>query len=519
MAQQQPMADERALRIIAFIETYLMVPEGALVGQPVVLRDWQKAIIFGIYGTPTRRAIISVGRKNAKTTLAAMLLLAHLVGPEARRNGQIYSAAQSRDQAAIIFNLAAKMVRMHADLTALVAVRDSAKELVCTATGTRYKALSADASTAHGLSPLLVIHDELGQVRGPRSDLFDALETAMGAQLAPLSITISTQAATDADLLSTLIDDARTGADPKTKLFVYEAPADAALDDEAAWAAANPALGDFLNLEEMRNLAGRAKRMPGFEASFRNLHLNQRVAVNNAFISREVWQLGAGEPDPSAFEDLPCWAGLDLSGRLDLTALVLIAGDPAGILHVEAHFWAPLEGLADRAKRDRAPYDVWARQGLLTTTPGRTVDYGFVAKRIGELMQRCPQLQGIAFDRWRIDDLKRELAEEGIEAPLVPHGQGYRDMGPAIDALEAPALEGMLRHGGHPILTWCAANAVVTADPAGNRKLDKSKTSGRIDGLVSLAMALGLRSRGAVGELPIGPSPWESADFRLIGAC
>ena len=508
--------ETRARRVIDFIERYCHIPEGKDVGKPVVLRDWQKSIICKAYNAkPTpRRVIISLGRKNAKTTLAAFLLLAHVAGPEARPNGQVYSAAQSREQAAVVFKLAAKIVRMSPDLSAIVKVRDSAKSLFCTLNGVEYRALSAEHSTAYGLSPAFLIHDELGQVKGPTSPLYDALETACGAQEEPLSIVISTQAATDADLLSKLIDDARTGADKRTVLIVYEAPKDADLDDEDAWQAANPALGDFLSMTEFRGMAEKAQRMPSFEASFRNLHLNQRVTLTNAFLSADVWKLNAGEPDLSAFEDYPSWWGLDLSARQDLTALVGVCRTPDGLLHVETHFWAPLEGLKHRADRDRAPYDLWHRQGLLTGTPGRSVDYSFVAAKLGQIMQRG-RVSAVGFDRWRIDVLKQELSRAGVEVPLVEVGQGYRDMSPAIEALEPEALAGKLRHGGHPVLTWCMANSVITMDPAGSRKLDKSKASGRIDGAVALAMACGVMARGAEGEMPIGPSPWEQAGFRL----
>jgi phage terminase large subunit-like protein len=155
----------RAARNIKWIETYCRVPEGRLVGQPVKLRPWQKDIIRTVYGTPTRRAIISFGRKNGKTALASFLLLLHLCGPEARPNSQLYSAAQSREQAAVLFALAAKTVRMSPDLNAVVVIRDTAKQLFCPELGSLYRALSAEASTAYGLSPVFIVHDELGQVR------------------------------------------------------------------------------------------------------------------------------------------------------------------------------------------------------------------------------------------------------------------------------------------------------------------------------------------------------------------
>ena len=272
--------------VIAFIETYCRVPEGAHVGHRVALLPFQRDIILGIYDSdpPLRRVIVSMGRKNAKSCLTAMLLLAAVAGPAFRPNAQVYSSAQSRDQAAIIFGYAAKMVRMDEDLSRAVHVKDTAKELIGLRTGVHYKALSADATTAHGTSPALVIHDETGRVRGPRSELYDALETGMGAHKDPLSIIISTQAPTDADLLSTLIDSAKASNDPTTKLFLWAADPEDDPWAEETWHKANPGLGTILNLEELRRTAEQAKRLPALESSFRNLHLNQRVAAEDHFL-------------------------------------------------------------------------------------------------------------------------------------------------------------------------------------------------------------------------------------------
>src|SRR5215471_14316364 len=217
-----------AADIIEFIETVCFVPEGKFVGKKLALADWQKDLIRLVYDNPygTRRAIISMGRKNAKTTLAACLLLAHLCGPPAKSkpNSQLYSAAQSRDQAAIIFAAASRMIRLNPALARTVTIQETAKSLVCPELGTRYRALSADSTTAHGLSPSFIVHDELGQVRGPRSALYEVLESGVGAQADPLSIVISTQAPTDVDLLSVLIDDAQAGHDPYTVVKLYTAP-------------------------------------------------------------------------------------------------------------------------------------------------------------------------------------------------------------------------------------------------------------------------------------------------------
>lgn len=359
-----------------------------------------------------------------------------------------------------------------------------------------FRALAADGKTAHGLSPVLAILDETGQVRGPQSDFIDAITTSQGAHEAPLLIAISTQAANDADLFSTWIDDARLSKDPRIVCHVYEAPAGCDLMDESAWRAANPALGLFRSLDDLREQMTQAQRMPSSENTARQLLLNCRVSTFSPFISPDVWKACA---TPTQFcADVPVFAGLDLSARTDLTALVIV-GQVDGVWHVKPFFWTPEQGLADRARRDRAPYDVWHRQGHLRTTPGATVDYEHVAADMLEILADM-DVQAIAYDRWRIDLMRKELDKLGADLPLIEWGQGYKDMAPALDALEAELLNGRIAHGMHPVLTMCAANAVVTKDPTGARKLDKAKATGRIDGLQALAMAMGVASRATEGQ-------------------
>ncbi|UCV27001.1 terminase large subunit [Ferribacterium limneticum] len=484
----------RGERVIRFIEKFCRVPEGVLVGSPIKLADFQRRFILDVYDNPvgTKKAYLSIARKNAKTATIACLVLVHLVGPEALQNSQIVSGAMSRDQAAIVFNLTAKMISLNPDLADLVRVVDSRKQLFGLPMGTEYRALAAEAKNSHGLSPVLAILDEVGQVRGPRSEFVDAITTSQGAHEAPLLIAISTQAADPADLFSIWLDDAAASGDPRIVSHVYAAPADAELDDPAAWKAANPALGIFRSLADVEQQAAEAKRMPSAEATFRNLVLNQRVALTNPFMSRSTWEACS---EPAEYLDgMEVFAGLDLSARTDLTALVLIGRDPAGQWHIQPHFWTPANGLAERARRDRQPYDVWVEQGFMRTTPGATVDYAQVAKDIAEITDGL-NVQGVAFDRWRIDILKKEFDAIGLTLPLIEHGQGFKDMSVALDAVEAEFLNGRVRHGGHPVLTMCAAGAVVARDPAGGRKLDKSKATSRIDGMVALAMAFGLASK------------------------
>lgn len=495
----------RGDRAIEWIETYCRVPEGRHVGEPLKLRRWQRRALKRIYDTATRTAIISFGRKNGKTALAAMLLLLHLCGVEAVQNGQLYSAAQSKDQAAVLYKLAAKMVRLNPTLDAFVVVRDNVKELYVPQLGTLYQALSAEVKTKYGLSPVFIIHDELGQVRGPRSELYEALETATGAQEDPLSIVISTQAPTDADLLSVLIDDAATGADPTVKLFLWTAPEELDPFSVKAMKAANPAFGDFLNEREVKKSAENARRMPSREAGYRNLQLNQRCNQSSPFVPRALWKKNQGAVDLEAFAGAEVYCGIDLSARNDLTASVFIAQDLALTWHVKPFFFAPSMGLIDRAKRDRVPYDVWARKGFLVLTPGASVDYDFVADH---LLAQCDSMgvKAIAFDRWRIDVLKAAIARRDRELPLLEFGQGFKDMSPALDSFEAELVNSRLRHDGNPIMTWCAANAMATKDAAGNRKLDKSRATGRIDGLVALVQALGAAGKAKQSEKIISVS-------------
>jgi phage terminase large subunit-like protein len=483
----------RGDRVIRFIESVCVIPEGALVGSPMVLAEFQKGFIRAVYDNPagTRRAYLSIARKNGKTGLIAGILLAHLVGPEAKKNSQIVSGAMSRDQAALVFNLASKMVQLSPKLSGIVRIVPSSKRLIGLPMNVEFRALSAEGKTAHGLSPVLAILDEVGQIDGPQSDFVDAITTSQGAHEAPLLLAISTQAANDADLFSIWLDDAERSKDPRIVSHVYAAPKDAGVMDESGWKAANPALGLFRSLTDLEEQAKQAARMPSAENSFRNLCLNQRVSMFAPFVSRDVWEQNGGVP--ADLSGRKVWVGLDLSARTDLTSAVILAENPGGF-DVVPYFWTPSEGVFDRSARDRQPYDVWVREGVLLTTPGKSIDYESVLTDLTEALGDA-KIQAVAFDRWRIDIFKQAMSRLGIDLPLVEFGQGFRDMSPALDALEEALLNGKLSHGMHPVLTMCAANAAVIRDSAGNRKLDKQKITGRIDGMVALAMAIGAMTK------------------------
>lgn len=481
----------RGEKVIKFIETWCKVPEGKLIGKPIKLDPFQKKFILEIYDNPhgTRRGYLSIARKNGKSGLIAAILLAHIAGPEAKQNTQIVSGAMSRDQASLVFALASKIVQMCPRLSELVRIVPSSKRLIGLARNVEYKALAADGKTAHGLSPILAILDEVGQVRGSQSDFVDAIVTSQGAHAEPLLLAISTQAPNDNDLFSIWIDDAKDSHDPRIVSHVYEAQDDCELLDKAAWKAANPAMGTFRSLEDVEEQAERAARMPSFEPTFRNLILNQRVEMTSPFISRNTWLENGLAPDLEAFKEHPVYVGLDLSAKNDLTAMVAVCFDGTN-WHVHSRFWTPQQGLVDRSKRDRAPYDIWASQGLITATPGASINYDQVVLDIAEQLAEW-SVAALAFDRWRIDIFKQAAERANITLPLVPFGQGFASMAPAIDRLETELLNKTVRHGKSPVLTMCMANSVIEKDAAGNRKLNKAKSTGRIDGAVALVMAIG----------------------------
>jgi phage terminase large subunit-like protein len=484
--------------VIAFAHS-LTVPAGKFIGEPLRLRPFQMKFIRRVYNElyddgrrKVRQALLSIARRGGKTLLASVLLLCHLVGPMRKQNSTIISAATTRKQAGIVFKFVASMVRMNKTLARKLKVIDSTKRIVNHKLNSAYEAISAEATGAFGEGIDFCIYDELAQAK--TATLYEALMTSLGSQVEPLMMIISTQAPTDAHLLSELIDygkkiDSGIIEDENFVSQVYAAPMDCDLLDESAWHAANPTLGDYRDIDEFRSTMNRAVQLPALENSARNLYLNQRVSTKAPFLTPAVWARNAGAVIESLFHDgRPVYAGLDLSARTDLSALVLAANDDEGNLHYRCRVWTPADTIIERGLRDRAPYKVWGDHGFLIPIPGPAIDYDFVAAEFGELC-RVMNIVEVCYDRWRIDVLKQSLARFGLLLNLRPHGQGFADMGPACDMLEQLALEARLRHGDDPVLKWCMSNAVVSMDAAGNRKLDKSRAFGRIDVAVAALMA------------------------------
>ena len=392
----------RAERVIHFMES-LRVTSGVLAGTDFSLRPWQREIVEAIYATDhngkriARTALITMGRKNGKTGLAAPLCLAHLAGPEAEQRGQVYSAAADRDQAGIIFREMRAMILEDEALRDRLIIREFNKQIEDSVTGSTFQALSSDARKAHGLNASFVVYDELAQ--SLNRNLFDGLMTSMGARAEPLFVIISTKSSDPNHVMSEQVDYGRKILDdviddPTFLPFVYEVPLDADPWDEAVWYRANPALGDFRSLEEMRQFAEQAKRIPAKESAFRALYLNQAVDADERFVSSVDWEACGGAVDVEALSGRPCWAGLDLSSTRDLTALVLYFPDDRGA--VLPFFWVPGDRLDEREIEDRVPYRTWRDQGFIEATTGRAIDRLAIVRRLAQIAAAF-DLQGIAF--------------------------------------------------------------------------------------------------------------------------
>ena len=483
-----PPADQ----VLAFLNA-LPVVSGLRAGERLELLEFQERFVRGVYGDiddlgrrRVRLAALSVARGNGKSALLAGLSLAHLLGPMREPYGECYAAALDREQAGVLYRMVRAYIEATPWMAAAVNIRDWHKSIEVEADRSTWTALTSDARKAHGLAPSFWIADEVAQWRS--RELWDNLATGMGKRASALGVTISTQAADDHHFFSEMLD-----AEPNPTAYVqlHAAEKDCALDDPAAWAAANPALGVFLNEDQFADAAARAARSPSFEPSFRLLNLNQRVAAEGRFLNPADWEANAEPFDAAELEGERCFGGLDLSSTRDLTALALWFPDKGKLL---AWHFVPADTIAERVERDRVPYDRWADGGWIITTPGRATDRLAVARALADIRGRF-DVQGIAFDRWRFEDLGKLLSDEGITLPLVEFVPGFKSYAAAVDAFERAVLERRMGHGGSPILKWQAGNVVVETDPAGNRKPAKNKSIDRIDGIVSAIMACGLAAR------------------------
>ena len=503
--------DERkAQRVVRFIEA-LRHTKGEFHGQPFHLLPWQEKIIRDVFGTvrdddPTMRqyttAYIEIPKKNGKSELGAAIALNMLINDDEWK-AEVYSCASDRQQAAIVFDVAVDMVRQSPALMKRVKIIPSTRRMIYQPTGSIYQVLSSEVATKHGLNVSACIFDELHTQ--PTRALYDVMTQGSGdARKQPLWFLLTT-AGTDRNSICWEVHqkalDILEGRkiDPRFYPVLFGLPDDADWTSEENWYRANPSLDHTITIDKVRDAFRKAQETPADENQFRQLRLNQWVKQSVRWMPMDKWDECGGVVDPYALEGRACYAGLDLSSTSDLTALVLVfpptsEDEPYIAL---PFFWLPEETLSLRVRRDHVPYDQWAKRGYIQTTEGNVVHYGFIERFICELGERY-DIREIAHDRWNATMMVQTLEDDGFT--MVPFGQGFKDMSPPTKELMRIVLEHRLCHGGHPVLRWNMDNAFVRTDPAGNLKLDKEKSTEKVDGAVALVMALDRAMKNQGGD-------------------
>lgn len=514
--------DEAAGQIaVNFFEKLLRHSKGEWAGEPFTLQEWQREdIIRPLFGWKRsngtrryRKAYIELPRKNGKSTISAGIAN-YMLFADGEPGAEVYSAAADKDQASLVFNEAKAMVEQSEHLARRAEIYK--RSIVVPSTRSTYRVLSADAFTKHGLNASAVIFDELHAQ--PNRDLWDVLNTSMGARRQPLMVMITTagydresicyeQHAYARKVSAGLIDD--------PEFFAYIAAADEKDDwmDPSTWAKANPGLGVTVKQDYLEAEAKRAAQVPAYQNTFRRLHLNQWTAQETRWLDINAWDKCGTRPyTEQQLRGMACYAGLDLASTSDMAAFVMVfpPEDEGHPFYVVPRFFIPRENMVERARRDRVPYDAWARDGLLIATEGNVIDYAFILaeiERLGEMFE----IKEIAFDRWGAFQLSQQL--EGAGYTMAAFGQGFASMsGPTKELLKL-VLEEKLAHGSNPILRWQADNVVVSTDAAGNVKPNKQKSREKIDGIVALVMGLdrAIRHQGEEQK-----SVYETRGIRLI---
>lgn len=483
---------------VAFIES-LCHTKGTWAGKRFELMDWQEQIIRDLFGIlkpngyrQFNTAYIEIPKKNGKSELAAAVALLLTCG-DGEQRAEVYGAAADRQQASIVFDVAADMVRMCPALNKRVKILASQKRLIYEPTNSFYQVLSAEAYSKHGFNVHGVVFDELHSQ--PNRKLYDVLTKGSGdARMQPLFFLITT-AGTDTHSIcyevhqkaQDIIDGRKI--DPTFYPVIFGADDTEDWTSPKVWEKCNPSLGETIGMDKVKTACESAKQNPGEENSFRQLRLNQWVKQAVRWMPMDKWDKCAFAVNEEQLQGRVCYGGLDLSSTTDITAFVLVFPpiDEDDKYIILPYFWIPEDTLDLRVKRDHVPYDVWERQGYLQTTEGNVVHYGFIEKFIEQLGKKY-NIREIAFDRWGAVQMVQNL--EGMGFTVVPFGQGFKDMSPPTKELMKLTLEQKIAHGGHPVLRWNMDNIFIRTDPAGNIKADKEKSTEKIDGAVATIMAL-----------------------------
>lgn len=499
-------SEDKAARAVNFFERILVHTKGEYAGKPFILTDWQRdKIIRPLFGTVNRdgtrqyrTAYISTARKNGKSELGAGIAL-YLLAADDEEGAEIYGAAADKDQAGIVFSVASEMVKRSAHLSRYLKRINSRKRLVWERKASFYEAIPADEKTSHGFNAHGVIFDEL-HVQ-PKRDLWDVLTTSTGTRRQPLIVALTTAGFDRYSICWEIYDYAKRIArgainDPTFFSYIAEPAQGDHWDDEATWAKANPALDDYRRRDELVTAYKKAKMTPAAQNTFQRLYLNMWTQQMTRWIDLGKWDACAGEPITlEGVRGRECVAGLDLASTTDIAALVLVFPTGAGqgrSYDVLPFFWMPGDNVAEAARRDNVPYQLWIEQGYITATEGDVIDYSAITGKIDQLA-RVVDIREVGFDRWGATQLVQGLENEGMT--VIAIGQGFASMSAPTKETLNLVIAGKLHHGGNPVLRWMADNMVVKEDAAGNQKPEKAKSTGRIDGVVATIMAVDRATR------------------------
>ena len=503
-----PSLAERAITFINMLKH----TKGSWYGKNFELLPWQSAIISDIFGTVKENgyrqyntAYIEIPKKQGKSELAAAVAL-YLLAGDGEWGAEIYGCAADRQQASIVFDVACQMVEQCPALKKRIKPIMSQKRLVYTPLNSFYQVLSAESFTKHGLNVHGVVFDELHAQ--PNRALYDVMTHGSGdARKQPLFFLITT-AGTDRNSICWEIHqkakDIIEGRKHDRSFYpvIYGADDDDDWSSEAVWYKANPSLGVTVDIDKLYTAYESAKENPAEENLFRQLRLNQWVKQSVRWMPMDAWDKCDYAVDPEALIGRECYGGLDLSSSTDITAFVLVFPprneDEKYI--ILPYFWIPEDTIALRVRRDHVPYDTWLGRGQVIATEGNVIHYGYIEKFIEELGEKY-HIKEIAFDRWGAVQMTQNL--EGMGFTVVPFGQGFKDMSPPTKELMKLVLEQRIAHGGNVPLRWMMDNVFVRTDPAGNIKMDKEKSTERIDGAVATVMALdrAIRNQGTTDSI------------------
>jgi phage terminase large subunit-like protein len=502
--------EAEGLRPIEFIERFCRQSKGRWAGKPLKLMEWQRSFIIRLFGWRApdgkrrfRTAYLEVAKKNGKSTMISALVIYLLLGDN-EGAPEVYLNAVDREQASIVFDEAARMVGGSPLLSRRLEVIKSKKRITDPIGHGKIQANSADAPSKDGVNASAAIFDELHRFK--TRELWDVFEYAGASREQPLRIVISTAGEEEEGPwfeqreYSEKVNEA-VFPDVAHLGVIHRALPDDDFDDPATWRKANPSLGVTINEDDFQKDLAKARNNPAELGNFLRLRLNIVARGAGKFIELSDWDACDGLEQASA--GAPCYMGLDLSDRNDLTALVSITGDFQSGFDVECRFWLPRENIAKLERQHQVPYRTWADQGYIILTDGNTIDYDSVKHQIVDIASERNLIKLLS-DPYNAKKLAEELLNnDGLPVEYVR--QGYLSLSDPTKTLHELIMARKIRHGGDPILRWHASNAVVRRDPAGNIKLDKEKSRRKIDAMAALVNAVA----GAISHPNEGDSVYE----------